>query len=101
METRGAKHQELRLLTKEQMGEIYETYMVRDFPRAELPPLWMLMERMDRGIYDCLGLYEEGELKAYGNLVKNRETGFLLLDFLLARVRKLVGSAIRQNALLP
>ncbi len=82
METRGAKHQELRLLTKEQMGEIYETYMVRDFPRAELPPLWMLMERMDRGIYDCLGLYEEGELKAYGNLVKNRETGFLLLDFL-------------------
>ncbi len=69
-------------LTGEQLRAVYQTYMVKDFPKAELPPLRILEERVERGIYDCLGLYEDGQMKAYGHLVRNRPSGYLLLDFL-------------------
>ena len=48
------------------------------------------------GIFFALAPHIAGWL-----LEKVTDLTIVLLDFLLARVRKLVGSAIRQNALLP
>ncbi|MDO4267348.1 MAG: selenium cofactor biosynthesis protein YqeC [Eubacteriales bacterium] len=72
----------LELLTQTQIGEIYHTHMRYDFPPEELPPLRILTERLERGIYDCLGLFEDGELRAYGFFVADRKRHMLLLDFL-------------------
>lgn len=73
---------ELRTLDAGQVKEIYDTYMTMDFPKSELPPVNTFFERMERGIYECLGLYEDGSLKAYGYFTKNEARGYLLLDFL-------------------
>lgn len=73
---------ELRVLDTEQVKEIYGTYMTEDFPESELPPLNVFLQRRERGIYECLGLYENEELRAYGYFTKNPERGYLLLDFL-------------------
>ena len=73
---------ELRLLTQAQLEAVYENYMIKDFPKSELPPLKVLKDRADRGFYECLGLYEDGTLRAYGHLARNRQRGYLLLDFL-------------------
>lgn len=56
--------------------------METDFPADELRPLEEFMERMDRGIYECLGLFEDGVLRAYGYFVKDEKTQTVLLDFL-------------------
>lgn len=76
------RKRELRKLDREQVREIYATYMTEDFPEDELRPLEEFLERIERGIYDCLGLYENGELRAYGYFTKHPERGYLLLDFL-------------------
>lgn len=73
---------ELKLLSLAQLEEVYKSYMIKDFPKSELPPLKVLKDRVDRGFYDCLGLYEDGKLRAYGHLIRNRQSGYLLLDFL-------------------
>lgn len=73
---------ELRLLTLAQLEAVYGSYMIKDFPKSELPPLQVLRNRVEQGFYDCLGLFEDGTLRAYGHLARNRERGYLLLDFL-------------------
>lgn len=77
-----SRTEELRNLSTEEMREIYNKHMISDFPKSELPPLNVLEERRERDIYDCLGLFENGELKAYAFFVLNRERKYLLLDFL-------------------
>ncbi len=72
----------LRTRSADQVKEIYDTYMTTDFPKSELPPVNAFFERLERGIYECLGLYEDGELRAYGYFLKHHERGYLLLDFL-------------------
>ena len=52
-------------LSKEQLENIYRTYMQKDFPADELKPLPMLLKAMDDGHYDALGLMEEGEIRGY------------------------------------
>jgi len=75
---------EIRILGDSQIEDVYETHMRRDFPRDELKPLHAIMEMKDRGIYDCLGLFDGTELLAYAYLVKERARGYLLLDYLAA-----------------
>ncbi|MDO5405955.1 MAG: selenium cofactor biosynthesis protein YqeC [Eubacteriales bacterium] len=76
------KRTTLQKLNRQQITDIYHTYMETDFPPDELRPLEEFMERIDRGIYECLGLYEEGELRAYGYFVKDEAARTVLLDFL-------------------
>lgn len=78
----------LCVLNRQMISEIYDTYMKKDFPPDELRPLEEFLERLDRGIYECLGLFDgEGKptsdtLRAYGFFVKNEEEKTVLLDFL-------------------
>ncbi len=75
---------EIRILGSSQIEDVYETHMRRDFPRDELKPLKAIMEMKERGIYDCLGLFDGTELLAYAYLVKESVRGYLLLDYLAA-----------------
>lgn len=73
---------ELRELSTLQIVFIYNTYMKEDFPPDELKPLKAILTMMDKGMYDCLGLYRENEFVAYACLVKDSKREIFLLDYL-------------------
>ncbi|GEM_PF-72541 len=73
---------EIKTLDLTQITWVYETYMVTDFPKEELKPLKAIVWMLEKGIYDCLGLYQQEELVSYAFFVKNEERGTLLLDYL-------------------
>lgn len=81
----------LTLLNSEEIKNIYNKYMVKDFPPDELKPLSSMMDMLSRGIYDCYGLYEEEKLLAYAYLTVLED--FVLVDY-LAVVPELRGSGI-------
>lgn len=73
---------ELRELSTLQIIFVYNTYMKEDFPPDELKPLKSILDMMDKGIYECLGLYEDNEFLAYAFFVRNHKRKTLLLDYL-------------------
>ncbi|MGL5437875.1 MAG: selenium cofactor biosynthesis protein YqeC [Lachnospiraceae bacterium] len=73
---------EIKILDLTQITWIYETYMILDFPKEELKPLKAIVWMLEKGIYDCLGLYQQEELMAYAFFVKNEKRATLLLDYL-------------------
>lgn len=73
---------ELRELSTLQIIFVYNTYMKDDFPPNELKPLKTILDMMDKGIYECLGLYEDNEFLAYAYFVRNQGRRTLLLDYL-------------------
>ncbi|MBQ9977193.1 MAG: GNAT family N-acetyltransferase [Clostridia bacterium] len=86
----------LTLLNSEEIKNIYNKYMVKDFPPDELKPLSSMMDMLSRGIYDCYGLYEEEKLLAYAYLTVLDD--FILVDY-LAVVPELRGSGIGSKLL--
>ena len=70
----------LQELTEDQIKAVYEQRMREDFPSNELKPLDMIMNRREKGIYECLGLFNEGELAGYVYLVRLKED--YLIDYL-------------------
>ncbi|WP_022774725.1 GNAT family N-acetyltransferase [Butyrivibrio sp. AE2015] len=70
----------LNLLNIDEIKQIYETRMVIDFPKAELKPLKNIIEAVNSGIYECLGLFEGGECIGYTFLVKQDES--FLIDYI-------------------
>lgn len=70
----------LQELTENQIKAVYEQKMREDFPSDELKPLDMIMNRREKGIYECLGLFDEGELAGYVFLVRLKED--YLIDYL-------------------
>lgn len=73
----------LRILTPEELGDVYATHLREAFPPAELKPL-SAMERMRaRGVYDPLGFFDgDGTLLGCILLWKHPEGRFLLVDYL-------------------
>ena len=67
----------LSVLNIAKIKEIYETRMVIDFPKAELKPLKYIIDAVNSGIYECLGLYENEECIGYTFLVK-QGTSYLI-----------------------
>lgn len=67
-------------LTKKQVKEVYAEHLRTDFPPSETKPLSAILRAMNKGIYECLGLIEDGELLCYAFLVKHGEN--YLLDYL-------------------
>ena len=72
----------LQKMDKEQVQNVYENHMKKDFPADELKPLSFIFTMMERGVYDCLGFYEGGELKAYAFFVMDFRWQVGLLDYL-------------------
>lgn len=79
---RDQKPEGLVRLEAGEIAQVYENHMKRDFPESELKPLAAIMYMIDRGIYDCLGFFRDGEMRAYIFSVIDRERGFVLLDYL-------------------
>ena len=71
----------IQTLTPEQFSDIYSTYMVSDFPQAELKPLNRMLQTMNEGISFAVGLYEENILKGYAVFICPKGHRYLLLDY--------------------
>ena len=70
----------LNLLNIHEIKQIYETRMVIDFPKAELKPLKNIIEAVNSGIYECLGLFDGDECIGYTFLIKRGKS--FLIDYI-------------------
>ena len=59
---------------------LYKERMVIDFPKDELKPLGVILDAMDKGKYECLGLFDEDTMIGYVYLVKRGKD--YLVDYL-------------------
>lgn len=102
----------LKILTKEELTELYNSEMVFDFPKSELKPLKGMLNLMDHGVYDPL-LVTDGDktvgyamvwlpqdrkgalLEYFGVLrgLRNAGLGSRILDLLAQRYGQLFGEA--------
>lgn len=90
---------QIRLLDCAAAQQIYETYMVQDFPAAELKPFSAVREMIQAGIYEPLALYGEGGLlQAYAWQVLMPGERAALLDYFAVR-GELRGSGVGTRAL--
>lgn len=69
----------LQVLSKTQIIDIYNNYMMFDFPQEELKPLAVILDLLDQEYYFAYGLYDDNNLIAYMYFCKNGE--FTLLDY--------------------
>ncbi len=72
----------LQKMEEEEIRNVYEIHMKKDFPPDELKPLKAIFAMLERGFYDCFGFYEEGKLKAYAFFVIHPQWEVGLLDYL-------------------
>lgn len=70
-------------LTAAQVTQVYQERMTADFPPDELKPLSRIRRALSAGRYRCTGLFEGGELLAYGFFVilRGQDDTELLLDY--------------------
>lgn len=74
---------ELLELSLKQAEEVYNLHMKRDFS-DKLRPWSNCLSLWEKGLYMCLGLFEDGGLRAYGFFVKIGGFPYVLLDYLAA-----------------
>ena len=70
MRTKDSSNMRLMTLTKDQLSDLYNDQMRKDFPPSELKPLFVMLDAVDKGIYETLGLYDGDEIVGYSCLVK-------------------------------
>ena len=77
---------ELREFSEEQMTEIYNRYMVADFPQDELKPLGRILDMIKTGLCCAYGLYDDekdgGGLRGYATFIVPDGLRYGLLDYL-------------------
>ena len=71
---------DLKTLTKDQLSNLYNDRMRKDFPPSELKPLFVMLDAVDKLIYEALGLYDGEEMVGYSCLVKEGTDS--LVDYL-------------------
>ena len=70
----------LAQLNRQQIEQVHKEHMVHDFPKPELKPLDMIYKALDKGCYECLGLFDEDNLIGYVYLVKKDNS--YLVDYI-------------------
>lgn len=73
---------ELRILSKAELKQLYETEMKRAFPPSELKSLKAMEGMRDTGRYEPLGMYDGDELLGYAMLWMEPDVPHVLLDYL-------------------
>lgn len=63
------------------MKEIYESYMVKDFPADELKSLNLIESLMEKKNYKCFGMFHNDELAAYAFLYFNDLNLTFFIDY--------------------
>lgn len=76
---------ELRELSAKQLTEIYNRYMVIDFPQDELKPLDRILYTMETGLSCAYGIYEQEDLRGYAIFIVPDGQRYGLLDYLAVR----------------
>ncbi len=71
----------VRKLDRKEIGQVYQTYMEKDFPSDELKPLSHIVRSMDAGYGFSLGMYEGETLLGYAVFILCEETRCALLDY--------------------
>jgi len=71
---------EFRLLTEDELTQVYEEHMKRDFPPAELKPLDRLLQMMGAGFYEPYALFRDGRLISYAFYWKAGDP-YVMLDY--------------------
>lgn len=73
-----------RLLSREELEQVYRVHMTRDFPPEERKPLSRIQALTERGFYKPYGLFDEGgELLAYAFYCGTGEDDpYVMLDYL-------------------
>ena len=69
----------LKQLSNEDIINIYNIHMIKDFPTEELKPIKVIENIIKRKIYICYGLYDNDELLAYAFLATSKL--YLLIDY--------------------
>ena len=72
---------EIKLIDKKELSDIYNKYMIADFPQEELKSLELLLDFYDNSIYYPYGLYENNNLVAYAMMFKIKNSKYMLLDY--------------------
>lgn len=70
-----------KILSFEELKEIYEQEAVRDFPKEELKPLSTMKNLMEKNLYKTFGFYEQERLCAYAFFVCLPKGQTALLDY--------------------
>lgn len=70
-----------KLLSEQDIINIYNKHLVVDFPEDELKPLDLLMNLYKNGNYIAFGFYKEATLMAYAFITVNNRGDYLLLDY--------------------
>lgn len=73
---------ELKELSKEQLSDIYNRYMTKDFPPDELKPLERIRHTMETGLCCAYGIYEQEALRGYAIFIVPGERRYGLIDYL-------------------
>ncbi|WP_054743133.1 GNAT family N-acetyltransferase [Cellulosilyticum ruminicola] len=73
---------QIKLLNTEEITCLYNTHMKIDFPPDELKPLEIILSLIQKGVYECLGLFEAKTLKAYAFIAREKDGQIYLLDYL-------------------
>ena len=86
-ETKDMNNLKTEELTLPEIREVYHTFMVSDFPRAELKPLSMIENALKKGIYQCFGAKGGDGIAAYAFFIKPERAGgsIFLVDYLAVR----------------
>ena len=70
----------LNIHNTEQIRQVYRDYLTKDFPPSERKTLEMIEEYVRKGVYECLGLFEEDKIIGYAFLVRMGKV--CLVDYL-------------------
>ncbi len=73
---------EMKRLELDELVKVYEERLILDFPPEELKPLSVLTSLMQRGLYLCYGLFDEGEMVAYAFFMRVEGYRDILIDYL-------------------
>lgn len=76
-----SKKLQVKELKSEEISNIYNTYLVEDFPASELKPLAKILSEKENGRYEAYGLYEDDILKGYAYFIKIKKQPVILLDY--------------------
>lgn len=89
----------LRELSEPERAEVFENCLLRDFDRDEVIPYLKRIEKLrEKGLYRCLGFFNDAGLCAYAFLMKDTGSDALLLDY-FAVCSSLRGTGIGTEAL--
>lgn len=62
---------EVKKLNMAQVISTYRHFLVKDFPEDEQRPLIGMLKGMVMGNYECLGAFENGEMRGYAFFIKH------------------------------